>query len=503
MSKTVLGLVVALFLGVVAGCGGAEETQVQIRSAAELKGKHVAHMSSDFHREKLLNLQRDLTFEPYTEYQFAVESLRKRKLEAISLGDTIAEIWMAKFPDEFSVAFTYAQDHCAFLFPKGLAAAAKLNAELRRMNAEGTGPKIVRKWIEAAKTGTVPELPRVKAPPKGAPVLRVAAATQIEPWCFVTGERIVGADVELLMVLAERLGYRLEFKGYSFRGMIDAVNGGRAEVGCGGIYVGGGTFPTLDVSEHVADIGMCILVRNEERRRRTTGGVGAWFKSVGESFHRTFMVENRWKMMTRGLGVTLLITFCAALLGTLLAFPVWLGRTAKNRIVSLAAKTYVSVLQGTPVLVLLMVLFYLVFGGVDLDGMWVAVIGFALNASAYIGEALRSGIASVPRGQTEAALALGYRPHQAFLRFVLPQAVRTILPVYRGELVGLLKATSIVGYIAINDLNKASDLIRSRTYESFFPILTTAFIYFAVAWLLALLLDWFGRRLDPANRRNA
>ena len=152
-------------------------------------------------------------------------------------------------------------------------------------------------------------------------------------------------------------------------------------------------------------------------------------------------------------------------------------------------------------LVLLMVLFYIVFGKVDIAGIWVAVIGFSLNASAYLGEVLRSGIESVPRGQAEAALALGYTPRRTFCRFVLPQAVRTVLPVYRGILINLLKNTSVVGYIAINDLTKASDLVRSRTYESFFPILTTAFIYFAVAWLLALALERFGRRFDPVCGR--
>ena len=206
-------------------------------------------------------------------------------------------------------------------------------------------------------------------------------------------------------------------------------------------------------------------------------------------------------MLANGFGITLLITFLAALLGTALAFPVWLARTSRIGLVSSVAKGYIAVLQGTPVLVLLMILFYIVFGKVDIDGIWVAVIGFGLNLSAYAGEMLRSGIDSVSRGQTEAALALGYTSWRAFFRFVLPQAVRSILPVYRGELIGLLKSTSIVGYIAIGDLTKASDLVRSRTYESFFPIITTAFIYFVASWLLACALERLGRRLDPAFGR--
>ena len=256
----------------------------------------------------------------------------------------------------------------------------------------------------------------------------------------------------------------------------------------------------MDVSERHADEKMCILVRDEKFGGGASGLV-AFAKSLKGSFVRTFVTERRWKMLADGFGVTLLITFLSVIFATLLAFPVWRARSASNAFVSACAKGYIAFMQGTPLLVFLMVLFYVVFGKVDIAGIWVAVIGFSLNASAYLGEVLRSGIESVPRGQTEAALALGYAPRRAFFRFVLPQAVRTVLPVYRGQVVILLKNTSIVGYIAIGDLTKASDLVRSRTYESFFPIITTALIYFAASWLIALAIEHAGRRLDPAFRR--
>ena len=332
-------------------------------------------------------------------------------------------------------------------------------------------------------------------------MIRVACAAQAEPWCFAADDGLAGADVEILLTLAQRLGWSLKPKIYSWGGMVDCVNAGRCEIACGGIYTAGRTFPTVDASEKYADEKMCLLVRNEDFKGGDSGLV-AFAKSLKESFIRTFVTESRWRMLANGFGITLLITFLAALFGTVLAFPVWLARTSRIGIISSVAKGYIAILQGTPVLVLLMILFYIVFGKVDIDGIWVAVIGFGLNLSAYAGEMLRSGVDSVPCGQTEAALALGYTKWRAFFRFVLPQAVRSILPVYRGELIGLLKMTSIVGYIAIGDLTKASDLVRSRTYESFFPIVTTAFIYFVASWILALALDRIGRHLDPAFGRN-
>ena len=133
-----------------------------------------------------------------------------------------------------------------------------------------------------------------------------------------------------------------------------------------------------------------------------------------------------------------------------------------------------------------MILYYVVFGRSGMDAIWVAVIGFALNFAAYGSEIMRSGINSVDAGQREAALALGYSERQAFYDFIFPQAAVRFLPVLRGEIVSLLKSTSVVGYIAIQDLTKMSDIIRSRTYEAFFPLIATALIYFALSWLITL-----------------
>lgn len=474
-----------------------------ISSAKNLEGCHVAHLSSDFQRGKLEKVQPNLIFDVYTEYAFAFESLRKHKIDAISLGKTYADIWLAKYPGEFKISFDYAEDSCAYLFAKGSPWKAAFDAELSKLVAEGECERIIRKWCEAAKTGETPQLPEFPKRAADAKVVQVAAAALSEPWCFISRGEAIGVDIEILETIAARLGVRLKTNGYSWGGMLDAINGGKADIACGGIYTGGNTFPTVDVGIPYKQEKMCVLVRDEGVKvERTAFSIGSFLSALKASFVRTFITESRWKMMASGLGVTMLITLLATIFGTVLAFGVWMARTSRHNVVVSAAKAYIAILQGTPVLVLLMVLFYLVFGYVDINGIWVAIIGFSLNASAYLGETLRSGIDSVPRGQTEAALALGYSRRRAFFRFVLPQAARTILPVYRGEIVSILKATSIVGYIAINDLTKASDIVRSRTYESFFPILTTAFVYFAVAALLAWTLDRLGRRLDPANGRS-
>jgi polar amino acid transport system substrate-binding protein len=124
-----------------------------------------------------------------------------------------------------------------------------------------------------------------------------------------------------------------------------------------------------------------------------------------------------------------------------------------------------------------------------------------MNFGAYVSEMIRTGILAVDKGQMEAALALGYTKPHAFMKIVLPQAARHFLPVYQGEFISMVKMTSVVGYIAIQDLTKASDIIRSRTFEAFFPLITTAVIYFIIAWLLTRVLTMLQNRLDPRRKK--
>ena len=211
--------------------------------------------------------------------------------------------------------------------------------------------------------------------------------------------------------------------------------------------------------------------------------------SLAESFTNNLIAEERYRMILDGLQVTLLITLCAAILGTLLGGLVCWMRMSKRMLLQQVAKVYIDLMRGTPVLVLLMLMYYVVMAPLDATGIVVAIVTFAMNTAAYISEMLRTTIQGIDRGQTEAGLALGFTQRQTFLKIVLPQVVRAVMPVYQGEIVSLLKGTSIVGYIAVSDITRASDLIRSRTFDAFFPLIVTAIIYFLMAWLIGLLLQ--------------
>ena len=212
-------------------------------------------------------------------------------------------------------------------------------------------------------------------------------------------------------------------------------------------------------------------------------------EKVIESFNNNLIAEDRYRMILDGLQVTLVITLCAVVLGTLLGGLVCWMRMNRRPWLQQVARVYIDLMRGTPVLVLLMLMYYVVMAPLDATGIVVAIVTFAMNTAAYISEMLRTAIQGIDRGQTEAGLALGYTQRQTFLKIILPQVIRAVMPVYQGEVVSLLKGTSIVGYIAVADMTRASDLIRSRTFDAFFPLILTAIIYFLMAWLIGLLLQ--------------
>jgi polar amino acid transport system substrate-binding protein len=196
-----------------------------------------------------------------------------------------------------------------------------------------------------------------------------------------------------------------------------------------------------------------------------------------------------------------MISIFAALLGTLLGGLICFMKMSDNKILSVTASLYISLLRGTPVLVLLMIIYYVVFASVNVNPAIVAVFAFGLNFAAYVSEMFRTSIQSIDKGQKEAGIAGGFTKVQVFIQIITPQALRHLLPVYKGEFISLVKMTSIVGYIAVQDLTKASDIIRSRTFDAFFPLIMAAVLYLLIAWLLTMALGRVEVSVDPKRKR--
>ncbi|MCL2219906.1 MAG: amino acid ABC transporter permease [Chitinispirillia bacterium] len=203
----------------------------------------------------------------------------------------------------------------------------------------------------------------------------------------------------------------------------------------------------------------------------------SWVKTGVE---RNLVTDNRWKMIVDGLGVTMLIAVAAQFLGTVFGAFVCFLLMRKNRFLRGAAKFYCAIIRGMPMVVLLMIAYYIVFGSADISNILVAILAFAFVTGVDIAQCLKGAIDTVDSVEVEAARSIGFSSFRAFTAVTLPQAVRRALPAYTNGFVELVKATAIVGFIAIQDLTRAGDIIRGRTYDAYFPLLLVALIYLAV-----------------------
>lgn len=226
-----------------------------------------------------------------------------------------------------------------------------------------------------------------------------------------------------------------------------------------------------------------------------------FYKNLFENFYQTVIYDNRYKFILEGLFHTILIAFFAVIIGVLIGIIISLIRnkyeqTGKLKILNKLAKAYVNIIRGTPVVLQLMIIYYVVFKSVDVSTTLVGILAFGINSGAYVSEIIRSGINSIPKGQSEAGYALGLKYGQVMRYIVLPQAIKNILPALGNEFITLLKETSVGAYIGVVELTKASDIIASRTYDYFFPLLIIALIYLIMTLGLSKLVNLLERKLN-------
>lgn len=222
-------------------------------------------------------------------------------------------------------------------------------------------------------------------------------------------------------------------------------------------------------------------------------------------FNNNFIVDDRWMYLVNGLKTTFIITFFAILLGIVIGFVIAIIRstsdkTGKLKIANAICKIYLTIIRGTPILIQLLIIYYVIFTSPNMSQVVVAIIAFGVNSGAYVAEIVRSGIMSVDSGQFEAGRSLGFGYLETMRYIILPQALKNVLPALANEFIVLLKETSICGYIGLMDLTRGGDIIRSRTYEAFMPLIAVALIYLIIVMILSAGVSRLERRLR-ANER--
>ena len=242
--------------------------------------------------------------------------------------------------------------------------------------------------------------------------------------------------------------------------------------------------------------------------------IGDWFKDLGDEFYANFIEKARWQFLAEGLLTTLEVTFFAILLGVIIGIIVAAVRSTYDQryrymhkgfgkalfaFANWLCKAYLTIIRGTPVTVQIMIAYYVIFAS-SRAKVLVAILAFGFNSGAYVAEIMRSGIMSVDIGQTEAGRSLGFSYLKTMYYIVLPQAIKNILPALANEFIVLLKETSVAGLIALHDLTKGGNVIRSITYSNFMPLLAVAVIYLIIVVVLSKLVSLLERRLRTSER---
>ena len=236
---------------------------------------------------------------------------------------------------------------------------------------------------------------------------------------------------------------------------------------------------------------------------------------LSRKFYQDFIQDNRWKFITNGLKITLIVTLLALLIGVVIGIIVGIVRCAHDqqtkqelrgvkgfilKLLNLICKVYVAVIRGTPALVQLLIMYFIIMVSAR-SKILVAVITFGINSGAYVAEIFRGGIMSVDKGQMEAGRSLGLNYVQTMYKIVLPQAFKATLPALVNEFIALLKETSICGYIGLNELTRGGDIIRGTTFDAFLPLFGVAIIYLVLVLIISWLTSLLERRLRKSDIR--
>ncbi len=466
-------------------------------SAESFSGKKVGIFTGSVFDTMLFEQVPDARPEYINTYSDLAAALAAGKIDAYIADEPVTRLMRNQYPDQEAV-FRLEDTSYAFMFPKGDEKHQKLcrefNEFLAQCWADGTIEEIDSVWFGNDKARQDVDISDLTAE-NG--VLEMAVASDVgAPFTYLWDGHMIGYDVDVAARFCRAYGYGLHITDYNFAGVLGALSAGKADMAACSIAI----TPERQESALMSDPdyigGIVIVTRVGTAETEQT----SFWGSLQDSFERTFLRENRWKLFVSGIGVTFLITLISMILGSLGGFAMYRILRRGNKVFNGIWSVFAGVMGRMPMVVILMILYYIVFGRSDLSSVWVSVIGFTVLFICTVAELLKMGAGAVDKGQAEAALALGYSERQTYFRIIFPQSVEHFLPAYKNEVVTLVKATAVVGYIAVQDLTKISDLIRARTYEAFFPLIATAIIYL----LLTLALTWLIRRIhimtDPRRR---
>lgn len=493
--------VIMLFMVVITGCGkqGSKSLQTsEIMCVDDLEGKNIGVQigtTGDIYASDYEGDKAGTKITRFNKGTDAVQALKQGKVDCVIIDEQPALAFINKNSELSILEEEFALEEYAICVAKeNKELTSSINDALAKLKEDGTLAEIISNYIGDDTKGKSPyESPKDVNRENG--TLTMATNVAFPPYEYYENGIATGIDVDMAQAVADELGMELVISDMEFDSIIIAVQSGKADIGVAGMTVTEDRLKNIDFTESYTTAKQVIIVNN-----------GGDFEalSLKEKFYQTFVEQGRWKYIPQGLLNTVIITLCAGIFGIILGFVFSIIRVAHDRnekktavikILNLLAKIYLTVFRGTPMMVQLLIMYYVVFASVKVNPLFAAVLAFGLNSAAYVAEAVRAGIMSIEIGQFEAGRSLGFNYAQTMRYIILPQAVKNALPAMCNEFIALLKESSIVGYIGLMDLTKAGDIIRSNTYEALIPLCSVAVVYLLIVMILTTGVSHLERRL--------
>lgn len=435
--------------------------------------------------------------ERYNKGADAVQALKQGKIDCVVIDEQPAIKFVEQnsglkiLEEEFTLedyAFVIAKENDELL--------AQVNEALAELKDEGVLDEIKKNYVGAeAEVGKFPYEPADIERPNG--TLVVATNAEFPPYEYYEEGEITGMDMDIMQAVCDKLGMEMQIEDMAFDSIISAVSTGKVDIGAAGFTVTEERKQNVNFSDTYTTSKQVIIVVDPDAEEKEV--------TFAEKFKANFIDEDRYMYLVKGLGNTLVITFFSVIIGIVLGFLIAIVRTSHDRngglaVINAICKAYLTIVRGTPVMIQLLIIYYVVFQSINAGKMFVAIIAFGLNSAAYVAEIVRSGIMSVDIGQFEAGRSLGLTYKQTMMSIIMPQAIKNILPALCNEFISLLKETSISGYIGLMDLTKGGDIIRSVTYEAFMPLIAVAIVYLILVMGLSKGVNLLERKLRNNER---
>lgn len=427
--------------------------------------------------DMVLNLQQG-NIDAFVMDRPTINFMRKEYPELKCLDGVLTQTFFsAAFSDEFSNSEKREQ----------------YNEFIGKIKDDGTAQELQEIWFSGDMS--FPEV-RYEDLPNINGEISVGAATENMPYVFLSNNRITGYEIEVMRMFCEEYGYAMKCDSLSWGAMMGGIATGDYDIGIGNNMVSEKRENNVVFSEPEGDYDIVFVVLDKTLTQGKSSDPVSRFK-------KTVIAEERWKQLLAGMGKTLIITAGAVVFGTLLGFGIFMLCRRKNRFWCRFADIFCWIIDGFPIVVLLMFGYYVVFAAFDLNALIICIITFTFTfASGFLGM-LRSAVGSIDESQMKAALGLGFSENLAFFRIILPQAVCIMKTSFISLVTQTLKGTAIVGYITVEDLTRSVDIIRSTTFDAFFPVIISAVLYFLMAWLIGRLIRPLLELFDKRRRTQA